>query len=262
MSEELAEKRGQFQFGWVRAAGQSLLDALLPPHCLSCNEAVSKPSSLCIACWQKLRLLDDPVCDRLGIPFPYDPGEGIVSVEALANPPVWDRARAAVIFDDVSKEIVHAFKYGDRSEAGLFMARQMARAGAKLVAEADVIAPVPLHWTRLWKRRFNQAAFLGQHLARAHGKAYAPQALKRIKRTASQVGLDAEARQRNMRKAFSVSAVLEGRAVLLVDDVRTTGATLSACAMALRKAGAARVDVLTFALVKEPFRPHIEERDV
>lgn len=259
MSGDLAEKRGQFQFRWLRAAAGGLLDALLPPHCLSCNEPVSKPASLCIACWQRLRLLDDPVCGRLGIPFPYDPGEGIVSAQALADLPVWDRARAAVIFDDVTKEIVHAFKYGDRTEAGLFMARQMERAGARLIAEADLILPVPLHWTRLWKRRFNQAAFLAQHLARASGKPYAPQLMKRVKRTPSQVGLDREARRKNMGRAFKVAKPLDGKAMLLVDDVRTTGATLAACTLALKKAGAARVDVLTFALVNAPFRPHIDE---
>jgi ComF family protein len=122
-----------------------------------------------------------------------------------------------------------------------------------------VIVPVPLHWTRLWHRRFNQAAILAQQLARASGKPYAPQLLNRVKRTTSQVGLDAEARRMNMRKAFTVAQPLDGKTVLLVDDVRTTGATLAACAMALKQAGAARVDVLTFALVNAPFRPHIDD---
>ncbi|MBG1233549.1 ComF family protein [Aestuariivirga litoralis] len=263
MSEDLAEKPGQFQFGAVKAvlkaAGRGFLDALLPPHCLGCGERVSHAASLCSACWQNLRLLDDPVCDRLGIPFPYDPGAGIVSVEALTNPPEWNRARAAVLFDDVAKEIVHAFKYGDRSEAGLFMARQMARAGASLITECDFIAPVPLHWARLWQRRFNQAGFLAQYLAKAAGKPYAPQLLSRVKHTSSQVGLDAEARGRNMRRAFKAAKSVTGKSILLIDDVRTTGATLSACTVALKSAGATRVDVLTFALVKQPFKPHIEE---
>ncbi len=175
--------------------------------------------------------------------------------------PPWGRARAAVLFDDMSKEIVHALKYGDRTEAGLFMARMMARAGRELVAETDMVVPVPLHWTRLWKRRFNQAAYLAQRVADSAGKRFEPQVLRRTRATPPQVGLDAEARVKNMRKAFTVASVekIKGKRVLLVDDVRTTGATISACVSALKTAGAAQVDVLTFALVMRPFRPHIEE---
>ena len=196
----------------------------------------------------------------MGTPFAYDQGEGALSAEAVAMAPSWVRARAAVLFDDVSKEIVHKLKYSDRTEAGLFMARMMSRAGRHLLAEADMIVPVPLHWTRLWKRRFNQAAFLAQHIAKASGKPYAPMLLKRIRATPQQVGLDAEARRKNMRKAFEISgkAKIKNHRVLLVDDVRTTGATISACVEALKAAGVAQVDVLTFALVRAPFRPHIE----
>ncbi|MDE2383105.1 MAG: ComF family protein [Alphaproteobacteria bacterium] len=241
------------------AGWRGLVAALTPAHCLACAEPVEESACVCASCWQKLKFLDEPVCNVLGTPFAYDPGEGVLSPQALSHPPAWDRARAALVFDDVSKEFVHAFKYGDRAEAGLFMARLMARAGRRLVAEADVILPVPLHWTRLWKRRFNQAAFLAQHIAKAGGKAFEPQALKRLRATPQQVGLDAEARRKNMRKAFAVARpdAVAGKAVLLVDDVRTTGATITACADALKSAGAVRVDVLTFALVNEPFRPHI-----
>ena len=174
--------------------------------------------------------------------------------------PPWARARAAVLFDETSKHIVHRLKYSDRNEAGLFMARMMARAGRHLIAEADVIIPVPLHWTRLWKRRFNQAAFLAQQIAKGSTKAADPTVLKRTRATPPQVGLNHEARRKNMRKAFVVTAQskIKGRRVLLVDDVRTTGATISACVEALKLAGAPHVDVLTFALVRAPFRPHIE----
>jgi len=206
-----------------------------------------------------MKLLDDPVCDVMGTPFAYDQGVGALSAQALSHPPPWDRSRAAVIFDDVSKEFVHAFKYGDRSEAGLFMARLMARAGRKVIAEADIIIPVPLHWTRLWKRRFNQAAYLAQHIATSSGKPFDPFILKRVRATPQQVGLDAKERHKNMRKAFAVklTADVKGKSILLVDDVRTTGATISSCVEALKTAGAAKVHVLTFALVNEPFRPHI-----
>ena len=221
---------------------------------------MQEAASVCVECWQKLNILEAPVCEVMGTPFAYDQGEGAISAEAVALAPPWSRARAAVLFDDVSKEIVHKLKYSDRTEAGLFMARLMARAGRHLLVEADLIVPVPLHWTRLWKRRFNQAAFLAQHIAKASGKTHSPMLLKRIRATPQQVGLDAEARRKNMRKAFAVSAKakIKDRRILLVDDVRTTGATISACVEALKKAGAAHVDVLTFALVRTPFRPHIE----
>jgi ComF family protein len=265
MGEELAEKSGQFQrqlAGWSKAAWRGILGALTPAHCLVCQSAGIDQPGLCVTCWQKLRFLDDPVCDVLGTPFAYDQGEGALSPAALTHPPVWNRSRAAVIFDEHSKEIVHAFKYGDRGEAGLFMAQMMARAGRKLISEADMIVPVPLHWKRLWKRRFNQAAILAQRLGKLSGKPYAPQLLRRIRATPQQVGLDAEARARNMRRAFGFApgaeGKIKGKAILLVDDVRTTGATLSACVEALKRGGAVRVDVLSFALVDAPFRPHIE----
>jgi len=268
MAEELAENLKVFQSGVSKNLGktiwQSMLQALLPARCLACGEAVQESSTVCVSCWQKLKLLDEPVCDVMGTAFAYDQGEGALSAQALSHPPAWDKSRAAMIFDENSKGFVHAFKYGDKGEAGLFMTRMMARAGAKLIAEADVIVPVPLHWTRLWQRRFNQAAFLAQKIAESSGKAYEPQLLKRLRATKQQVGLKADERQKNMAKAFGVfdpSAKLTNRKVLLVDDVRTTGATITECVRALKKAGAAQVFVLTFALVDGPFRPHIEKQD-
>ncbi len=240
---------------------RGVLHGLTPAHCLVCAVPVQEAAAVCVACWQKLAILEAPVCNVMGTPFIYDQGDGAVSAEAIAMAPPWRKARAAVLFDDTSKEIVHRLKYSDRTEAGLFMARMMARAGRQLITEADTIVPVPLHWTRLWKRRFNQAAFLAQHIAKGSGKVFAPMILNRIRATPPQVGLDAEARRKNMRKAFLVSAQsqIKGKRILLVDDVRTTGATIAACVETLKLAGAAHVDVLTFALVRAPFRPHIED---
>jgi ComF family protein len=261
MDEELAENSAKFQLqsvtGWGKSLWTKFKDALTPPRCLGCQAPVATSASVCITCWQKLKLLDDPVCNIMGTPFAYDQGEGIISAEALTQPPPWDKARAAVIFDDASKEYVHQLKYTDRLEAGLFMARLMARAGHKLLQEADLVIPVPLHRFRLWKRRFNQAAFLAQNL---NAKIYDPRILKRIRATPQQVGLDANARRKNMRNAFQVvdATKVEGKSILLVDDVRTTGATTSACVDALKKAGATKVNLLTFALVNQPFKPHID----
>ena len=219
-------------------------------------------ASLCVECWQKLVVIEYPVCDVLGTPFAYDQGSGALSAAAIADPPPWDKGRGAVGFSDVAKNVVHGLKYRDNAECGLLMLRMMARAGRDLLAEADVVLPVPLHPRRLWKRRFNQAASLAKPLAAAAGKLYFTDVLLRRVATPQQVGLSAEARRKNVRKAFAIPAkkanLIVGKTVLLIDDVRTTGATLGACAEALKKAGAARVLVLTFALVLDAHRFHIE----
>jgi ComF family protein len=243
------------------AALAFVADFIVPPHCLLCRTPSRATASLCADCWDKLRFIDEPCCPRLGIPFPYDPGLGQVSAAALADPPPWSRARAAVAYDDASKEIVHALKYRDRHEAGLLMSRLMARAGSRLIADAEVVVPVPLHRWRLWQRRFNQAAILARQLCIDSPKRFQPLVLMRARATRPQVGLDHEARQKNVRGAFLIpderTAMIAGRRVLLVDDVMTTGATARASASALLKAGASEVDVLTFALVLEPRRLHI-----
>ncbi|WP_374333375.1 ComF family protein [Aestuariivirga sp.] len=240
---------------------RGIVDLVTPSLCLSCGAPVGEPASLCVTCWGRLKLIEEPVCDALGTPFAYDQGDGALSAAALSDPPPWDRARAAVLFEDEAAKLVHALKYRDRPEAGLFMARMMARAGRRLTADADLILPVPLHRWRLWKRRFNQSAFLAQRISAVSGTPWRHDVLVRTRRTRAQVGLDQEARRRNVRNAFMVPpdllAAVAGRSVLLVDDVRTTGATAEACALALRKAGAARVALLTFALVQLPSRPHI-----
>jgi ComF family protein len=223
---------------------------------------VSADAGLCVSCWQKLTLLDEPVCDALGTPFEYDQGEGALSAAAIADPPVWDKARAAVAFDDASKPLVHQLKYRDHQEAGLAMAKMMSQAGRHLIAAADVILPVPLHWTRLWKRRFNQAAFLTTHVAKAAGKPCDLTVLERKEATRQQVGLTAAERRKNVRRAFAIKPerrrVVDGKCVLLIDDIRTTGATVTACTEVLKDAGAVQVNVLTFALVLHPLRPHID----
>lgn len=240
---------------------RSVVDTITPPQCLCCHAPVSEPASLCVSCWQALHFLEEPVCNVLGTPFAYEQGAGAVSGAAMARPPAWDRARAAVAYDDASRPLVHALKYRDAPEAGQLMARMMARAARRLVADAEIVIPVPLHRFRLWRRRFNQSAYLAQRIAAAAGIAYRPDLLVRIKATRSQVGLQEEERRRNVARAFAVvdgrQGEIAGRAVLLVDDVMTTGATAGACASALRRAGARQVDVACFALVLEPARFHI-----
>ncbi|TBW40469.1 ComF family protein [Siculibacillus lacustris] len=236
-----------------RSAVGGLVDLIVPPVCLACRRPVARAHGLCGACWARLTPIERPYCERLGIPFGYDIGPGALSAEAIASPPVFDRARAAVIFDDVARDLVHGLKYHDRTEAAPLIGRMTARAGRDLLIDAEVIVPLPLHRRRLWTRKFNQAALIALEVGRASGVAVDVGALIRIRATRPQVGLGEAERIANVRGAFRVPAshraAIEGRRVVLVDDVLTTGATVSAATRALRRAGALRIDVLTFARV-------------
>jgi ComF family protein len=244
----------------LRAAFGAAFDAALPRLCPACRIPV-KGDGLCGPCWSRLTPIAPPWCERLGIPFAYDPGPGILSMEAIADPPAYHRARAAVRFDDVARKMVHSLKYGDRHDLAPAMGRWMARAGGELLADADALVPVPLHWRRLWGRRFNQSALLARAVGASHGRPLADTVLKRVKATAQQVGLSQPERLTNVQGAFRVppdeKAAVSGRNLLLVDDVLTSGATADACARALLRAGAARVDVLVFARVVDAVRAPI-----
>jgi ComF family protein len=187
------------------------------------------------------------------MPFPHDQGEGAVSLEAIADPPPFARLRSVMLYDETARALVSGLKFADRGDLAPWMAGWMANAGRELLAECAVVMPVPLHWKRLHQRRYNQSAELARPLAQAAKRLYLPLALVRHRATDSQIGLSALARSRNVQGAFRVPHTLrpqiEGRRILLVDDVYTTGATVKACSRALLRAGAAAVDVLTFARV-------------
>ena len=244
----------------ARAVLRAALDLALPHLCAVCREPVEGEGP-CPACWSKLSFISRPFCQRLGIPFVYDPGPGILSMEAIADPPAYQRARAAVRFDDISRALVHALKYGDRLDLAPMMGRWLSRAGRELLAEADALVPVPLHWRRHWARRFNQSAILAAAVSKASGVPIAASALKRVKFTAQQVGLSRTQRAANIQGAFRVprdgKAEVVGRRIILVDDVLTSGATVEGCAKALLRAGARNVDVLVFARVAEAGRTSI-----
>ncbi|MGA8075829.1 MAG: ComF family protein [Xanthobacteraceae bacterium] len=244
----------------IRAVFRTALDLALPRLCPGCREPV-EGRGLCPACWSKLSFITRPYCERLGIPFVYDPGPGILSMEAIAEPPAYQRARAAVRFDEIARALVHALKYNDRLDLAPTMAGWMNGAGRELLADADALVPVPLHWRRLWARRFNQSAMLAAAVSAESGVPVVAGALKRIKPTLQQVGLSRSERAANIQGAFRVPpesrGTIAGRRLVLIDDVLTSGATVNGCARALLRAGAANVDVLIFARVAEPTRTSI-----
>ena len=237
----------------LRAGGRIALDIALPPLCPVCREPLANHGGICASCWSKLSFITRPYCDRLGIPFTFDPGPGVLSMQAIADPPAYRRARAAVRYDDVSRVLVHGLKYSDRLDLAPMLGRWMAHAGRELFAEADALVPVPLHWRRLWARRFNQSAALASVISAASGIEVAHAVLARVRSTAQQVGLSRSERALNVQGAFRVperaSAWVTGRRLIVIDDVLTSGATLDACARALLRAGASTVDVLVFARV-------------
>jgi ComF family protein len=239
-----------------QGALKSLLGLLYPPTCIACQAATGEPHSLCAACWSGVRFIERPFCERLGTPFAVDLGQPLLSPAAIADPPVFGRARAVAEYDGTASLLVHRPKYNDRLELAPALGTMMARGGAELLAEADVIVPVPLHRWRLWRRRFNQAMALAKAISAHSGVPCDPFLLARVKHTRRQVGLSKAQRQENLQGAFrvpaEVKARLEGKRVLLIDDVLTTGSTANAASRALLRSGAASVDVLAFArVVKE-----------
>jgi ComF family protein len=242
----------------LRAALGFARDVALPPLCPACRGLVGDGGGLCAACWSQLSFIARPYCERLGTPFGYDPGPGVLSSEAVDDPPAFARARAAVRYDDIASALVHALKYGDRLDLAPAMGRWMAQAGRELTDGADALVPVPLHWRRLWARRFNQAAALAQEVSKASGVPVVDTALRRMRSTPQQVGLDRSDRADNVQGAFAVpderTPAVAGKRLVLVDDVLTSGATVGACTRALLRAGAAQVDVLVFARVVDTLR--------
>ena len=233
-----------------------VVDALLPPLCLSCHVVVAEPGSLCPQCWSRMTFLGTPHCACCGLPFEIDPGPDAVCGACAGDEPQFARARAVFRYDDASKVLILRFKHGDRLEGVGAFALWMARAGAELLAGADLLVPVPLHRWRLFSRRYNQAALLALAIGRLSQVAVAPQALVRTRKTPSQGHLGHDARARNVAGAFRVSEhmkeTLAGRRVVLVDDVLTSGATVGECARVLKRAGAGAVDVLTLGRVVRP----------
>lgn len=242
----------------LRAASRACLDFLLPPSCPVCLAEIAQPGGLCPTCFAATTFVTEPCCCVCGVPF-ISAGEGgpvrVCRSCAVLRPP-FSRARAALRYDAQARRLILPLKHGDRTELARTLAPMMARAGAALLADADVLVPVPLHRTRLRARRYNQAGLLAQAVGRLAGKPVVMDALLRGRRTTPLGKLNAHARQAELEGAIGVrpgrETRIENRRILLVDDVLTSGATASACANALLDGGAAAVDVLAAARVPDP----------
>jgi ComF family protein len=234
----------------VKSVAGGLLDLIFPPRTLD-DGAHALTGGLSAETWSRITFIDGPLCDGCGTPFEFEMGTRCA--QCLARPHAFDAARAACLYDEFSREPILKLKHADRADLAPLFARWLSRAARPLIEDADAIAPVPLHPSRLLSRRYNQAAEIARPLARLSGVGYLPDALVRRRATGTQGGKSGAGRKRNVAGAFEVPARrahrVAGKRILLIDDVMTTGATADECARVLRAAGARRIDVLTLARV-------------
>ncbi|MFH1158483.1 MAG: ComF family protein [Pseudomonadota bacterium] len=237
---------------------ESVIDTVLPPRCAGTGEIVDVQGMVSPAFWSQLQFIESPFCKTCGIPFSFEIANDALCAACMERELAFDLSRSAVTYNEASRKLILAFKYGDRLHSVHTFTPWLIRAGGALIGQADFIVPVPLHRRRLRERRFNQSALLAQETAVKTAKIYIPDALLRTRHTIPQQGLSVKERDKNVRGAFAVKESLRGalksKNVLLIDDVFTSGATLSECARVLKSAGAAGVNVLTIARVtKEEF---------
>jgi ComF family protein len=233
----------------LRRLGRAVVDGILPPRCLSCGAIVDEPDALCGRCWAAMTFFTPPWCAVCGLPFPHPMGDDAICADCARDRPSWDRARAVLRYDKHSRHLVLALKHADRTHLARALGGWMRRAGAEILDGTDLVVPVPLHWTRLFARRYNQAGLLAHAIRAAGGPPVAPDWLVRRRRTPSQGRLGPAARTRNVRGAFALrpGRSIRGQRIVLIDDVLTTGATVEECARILRRGGAEFVGVLTLA---------------
>jgi ComF family protein len=249
----LPDKHGmQMAVQAARSAARHIVDFALPPRCPGCGIVTEDDHRFCLQCWQQLRFLGDPCCDRCGLPFEYESGAGAECGRFMADPPHYDRLRAAVGYGEIARRVALKLKYGGRPGVAATIAHFMQRhlAGED---EGTILVPVPLHRWRIWKRGYNQSALIAASLAARTGLRAENDLLRRVRATPVLRGMGRSERAAAVRGAFQVTEAgkeaLRGRTVILIDDVYTSGATANACAKTLKRAGAKSVNIICWARV-------------
>lgn len=230
-----------------------VLDLFLPPRCVACEKIVTQHNTLCSSCWDAAPFISAPLCQCCGRPFTVDIPPTALCLDCALRRPPFHQARTVFAYDDFARKMVLPFKHGDRCDLAPILAQWMIRAAPELIANSDLVVPVPLHWFRLFRRRYNQAALLAHEISKQTGIPVRAQALKRIRATRPQGHLSRLARQQNLKGAFTCPLNLQDKSILLIDDVLTTGTTVLNCTRALHQSGAKAVNILTIARV---FHPH------
>lgn len=235
----------------LRSIARNFLDFALPPRCAGCGDITDEVGSFCTDCWAKMEWLGDAGCQRCGIPLAGTEME--TCGRCLADPPKLDRIRAAVTYDELSRSIALRLKYGRKVALARTMARYMAPLGGEVPSDA-LIVPVPLHRWRLWHRGFNQSGLVAAELSRRWRIPVDRWLLRRVKRTSPLKGLNYNQRRKAVSGAFAVTNRdrVRDKTIILVDDVLTSGSTAEACARALRRAGAGRIELICWARVVRP----------
>ena len=230
---------------------RQILDIVYPPRCIACTEATTEGAHLCANCWRDTNFISGTTCERCGTPLPgVEPEPNLQCDGCLHHPPAWDYGRALFLYAGTGRRLILSLKHGDRTDLAHPLADWLARISPDFLNRADIIAPVPLHWRRFFKRRYNQSAELARHLTQKTNGQFAPDLLIRTRKTIPQEGMTRDERFENQFGAFRLgNHNVRGKSVLLIDDVMTSGATLSACAETLRAAGADQINVLALARV-------------
>lgn len=244
---------------WVNF-GKAITQIIFPPRCLVCDQFTDQTDSLCSQCWEELSFIRGQSCHRCGIPLPIsDPiTEKLTCINCEYHPPYYSSAQAVTYYGETSKKIIMPLKYADRELNKNFMAKLMRQYGHQLITESDIITPVPLYYWRQWKRRYNQAALLAKtiySMEKNPNLIYKPNILKRVENTPKQGKLSFQQRRENVKSVFIISdnqaKEVQGKNILIIDDVFTSGATVNECSRILKKAGAHSVGVLTFSRVAQ-----------
>jgi ComF family protein len=235
----------------LKTSGRIILDQLIPPTCLSCSDRIDSAAGLCGSCWQAVSFISTPFCYCCGSPFDLESDGVDVCGRCIQHPPIYSMQRSALIYDDHSRSMILGFKHGDRLDASPLFVKWLTGVGRDIFQQADIITAVPLHWRRLFKRKYNQSAILANAIGKAEDLTAIPDLLKRHRYTETQGHLSRAQRRSNVRGAFKITnryrETVQGKVVILVDDVITSGATINACSRSLIQAGAREVRALTLA---------------